>query len=196
MEKIVDECRMVAKKCKVEEREPESSCHLSYHLARLKGLSPQIKSFNFKMIHQILPCKERLSQILPNSSPNCSLCRMDQPESLLHAIFLCDSNRDAAMYLMELIKVYDNSATQEKMVRLHISCEALYELPTTLIICTGMELIWRNRHDRKSTRLYNIRAELECLVLTLRKSRPRKLREASSIIQNTLENFPVDMFSV
>jgi hypothetical protein len=59
-----------------------------------------------------------------------------------------------------------------------------------------LELIWRNRHDRKSTRQYSIRAELECLVLTLRKSRPRKLREASKIIQNTLENFPVDLFSV
>ena len=129
------------------------------------------------MIHQILPCKERLSQILPNSSPTCSLCRTDQPESILHAIFFCKLNRDAAMYLL-------------------INCEALYELPTTLAHCSGLELIWRNRHDRKFTRLYDIRAELECLVLTLRKSRRRKLREASNIIRNILENFPVNLLSV
>ena len=61
MEKVDDEGRMVAKPCKVEEREPDSNWQSSYYLARLKGLSPLIKSFNFKMIHQILPCKERVS---------------------------------------------------------------------------------------------------------------------------------------
>ena len=62
----------------------------------------------------------------------------------------------------------------------------LDEFPTILVLCTGLELIRRNRHDIKPTRLYDIWAELECLVVTLRKSRPRKLREASSIIKNTL----------
>ena len=52
MEKVDDEGRMVAKLCKVEEREPNTDWQLSYHLGRLKGLSPQVKSFNFKMIHQ------------------------------------------------------------------------------------------------------------------------------------------------
>ena len=57
MEKVDDEGRMVSKLCKVEEREPDTNWQLSYYLGRLKGLSPQIKSFNFKMIHQILPVK-------------------------------------------------------------------------------------------------------------------------------------------
>ena len=161
MEKVNDEGRMVAKLCKVEEREPESNCQSSCYLARLKGVSPLIKSFNFKMIHQILPCKERVSQILPNSSPTCVLCRTGQPESLLHALFFFDSNRDAAMNLLDLSRIYDKSITHEKMVRLQINCEALYELPTTIVLCSGLELIWRNRHDRKSIRLYDIRAELE-----------------------------------
>ena len=110
---------MVAKLCTVEEREPDSKWQPSYYLARLNGLSPLIKSFNFKMIHQILPCKERVSQILPNSSPTCILCGTGQPESLLHACFFCDSYRGAAMHLLDL--------TQEKMVRLQINFEALYE---------------------------------------------------------------------
>ena len=140
------------------------------------------------MIHQILPVKERVSQILPNSSPTCTLCRAGQPESILHALFSCDFNREAARHLLDLTRIYDNNITKEKMVQLQINCEALYELPTTLVVCSGLELIWRNRHARKETRLYDIRAELECLVLllTLRKARPRKLREASSMINNTL----------
>ena len=196
MEKVDDEGRMKAKLCKVEEGEPNSDWQLSYHLGRMKGLSPKIKSFNFKMIHQLLPCKERIGQLLPASSPACILCRTQEPESILHAIFNCELNRDASLYLLNLTKVYDKSITKEKIIKLQLVTDVLYELPTTLVLCTGLELIWRNRHDRRSTRLYDIRAELECLVATLRQSRVRKLREAGNIVKNTLENFPVDHFFV
>ena len=118
MEKVDDEGRMVSKLCKVEEREPDTNWQLSYYLGRLKGLSPQNKSFNFKMIHQILPVKERVRQILPNSSPSCTLCRASQPESILHALFSCDFNREADRHLLDLTRIYDNSITQEKMVQL------------------------------------------------------------------------------
>ena len=190
MDKVDDEGRMKAKLCKVEEREPDNNWQHSFYLSRLKGLSPQVKSFNFKLLHQILPCKERLSQILPDTSPTCSLCRAQQPESVTHAIFDCEKNREAAQYLLQLTQVYDSSFNQEKVTRLQVNTEALYELPTLLVLCSGLELIWRNRLGKKSTRLYDIRAELECQVLALRKSRPRRLREASNIIKNTLENFP------
>ena len=189
MEKVDDEGRMKAKLCKVEEREPGINWQLSFQLARLKGLSPQIKSFNFKLLHQILPCKERLSQILPSTSPSCSLCNAQQPESIIHAFFDCNRNSEAAEFLLHLTRIYDSSITPEKVTKLQITSEALYELPTLLVLCSGLELIWRNRLDKKSTRLYDIRAELECLVMALRKSRPKRLREASSIIKNTLENF-------
>ena len=43
-----EEGRMVPKLSKVEEREPQYDWGLSFHLSRLKGLSPQVKSFNFK----------------------------------------------------------------------------------------------------------------------------------------------------
>ena len=96
MEKIDDEGRLKAKLCKVEEREPENNWQNSFYLARLKGLSPQVKSFNFKLLHQILPLKERLSQILPATSPICTLCRTQEPETVLHALFNCEKNREAA----------------------------------------------------------------------------------------------------
>ena len=189
MEKVDDEGRMKAKLCKVEEKDPGNNWQHSFQLARLKGLSPQIKSFNFKLLHKILPCRERLSQILPSTSPTCGLCNDQKSESIIHAIFDCNRNSEAAQYLLQLTRIYDSSITPEKVTKLQITSEALYELPTLLVLCSGLELIWRNRLDKKSTRLYDIRAELECLVMALRKSRPKRLREASSIIKNTLENF-------
>ena len=82
MEKVDDEGRMLAKKCKVEENFPEVDWQLSYHCGRLTGLSPEVKSFNFKMNHRFLPCRQRISQILPNSSPTCTLCRAQEPATL------------------------------------------------------------------------------------------------------------------
>ena len=192
MVKIDDEGRMKAKPCKVEEKEPELNWQLSFHLSRMKGLSPQVKSFNFKLLHQLLPCRERLSLLIPTTSSTCSLCTAQQTESLLHSFFECDRNRDAGQYLLQLTRIYDSSATKTSVTKLQITTEALYELPTLLVLCTGLDLIWRNRLEKKSTRLYDIRAELECLICALRNSRPRRLREASSMIKNTLENFPAN----
>ena len=79
MERVDDEGRMVAKKCKLEDLHPGLNYQLSYHLGRVKGLTPEVKSFNFKLIHMILPSKGRISQILPNSSPICTLCKADEP---------------------------------------------------------------------------------------------------------------------
>ena len=191
METVDDEGRMVAKLCKVEEREPDQDWQLSFDLARRKGLSPDTKSFNFKLLHLLLPSKERLNQLLPTSSPSCVLCTSQQSESVLHALFDCDKNREAAQYLLHLVKIYDASCTELKAIRLNIHTDALYELPTILMLSTGLEFIWTNRSQKKSTNLFMIRTEMELLVCLLRKSRPRRLREAGAIIKNTLENFSI-----
>ena len=190
MDVIDEDGRMVHKLSKFEEREPENDWSKSFFLARVKGLSPAVKSFNFKLVHRILPTKERLSQLLPNTSPNCCLCKDQQPESLQHAFFRCQSNREAAQYLLHLTQVYDHSISEDKVLKINISSDQIYELPTTLVLYTGLELIWRKRQEKKSTNLYETRAELECLISTLRRSRIKILREAGIMIENTLKKFP------
>ena len=125
-----------------------------------------------------------------NSLPLCNICPNQLQDSLSHSFFNCLKNSEASQFLLHLTRVYSPHVTPDQVLKLQIKTDALYELPTTLVLCTGLELIWRNRKAKKSTSLYETRAELECLVVSLRKSRPRGLREASSIIQNTLENFP------
>ena len=73
---------------------------------------------------------------------------------------------------------------------LWIQTDELHEVSVMPLLCTGLELIWRNRLSKKITGLFETRAELECLVITHRKSRPKGLKEASSIIENTQTNFP------
>ena len=138
MEKLDNEGRMKVKLCKVEEREPDVNWQVIYHMSRLKGHNPQVKSFNFKLVHQLLPCKERLSQILPSSAPLYSLCTSQQPESIFHSFFECDRNKDAALYLLNLTRVYDSTVSALKITRLQISTEVLCELQ----LCCFSVLAW------------------------------------------------------
>ena len=132
----------------VEEKDSENDWQLSYHLSRLKGLSPQVKSFNFRLLHRILPCKELFSQLLPASSPTCTLCQAQLPDSLLHTFFDCEKNREASQYLLHLTRVYDSRVSCERVIKLQINTEVLYEVPTILLLCTGLNLIWRNRQQK------------------------------------------------
>ena len=40
--------------------------------------------------------------------------------------------------------------------------------------------------------LYQVRAEIECMVSLLRRSREKRLREAGKMVENTLTNFSVN----
>ena len=122
------------------------------------------------------------------------MCATQVPESVDHALSECDQNSRAVMHLLELSR--DSTINKEKVLKLQVNTEPLYELPTVIILYSGLHLIWKNRNDRRATKLYDIRAELECIVQTLRKSRSRRLQESGNIISNTLENFRVVLFAL
>ena len=190
MEYIEAEGRLVAKKTRVETLVPDNNWEVAYNFSRLKGLSTESRSFNFKLLQQLLPVNERLHQLLPNNRSVCTLCQANVPESLLHALFTCEKNSLAGEALLSLTRPYDRGITAEKALLLKLDiCDPIYELPTVLVLSTGLNLIWRNRTNGKGTALYQVRAELECLISLLRRSRRRRLREAGDMICNTLANF-------
>ena len=192
LEVVDTDGRQVPKKCRIEQLQPNNDWTKSYHFARLRGLSTQVKSFNFKLLHQLLPFKERLNALLPNTNPLCTLCNSQQNESSLHALFHCSKNSQAAQALLSLTEPYDSSITPEKAIQFDISTsDIMYELPVMLVLCTGLNFIWENRIIKKGTSSYQIRSELENLVSLLRRSRSKRLKEAGEMINNSLANFPI-----
>ena len=191
MEVVDDEGRLQPKKCRVELLAPSNDWSKSFYLSRLRGLSTEIRSFTFKLIHQLLPFNQRLNQFLPNNREDCQLCSAHYPESPLHGLFRCEKNNDAAQFLLHLTRPYDSTITEENVLLFNLNCEPMYEVPTMLVLATGLNLIWQNRINKKGTTLYQIRAEIECLVSLLRRSRSKKLREAGNMVNNTLTNFPL-----
>ena len=143
------------------------------------------------MFTNLAVIRDRLNHILRNTNPVCISCEDEQPETHLHALFSCRSNRAAAEALLSLAKPYDQSITPQKVLLLDINCEPIYQQSVVMIMYTGLYHIWENRTKRKTTSIYQIRSELECLISLLRRSRSKYLREAGRMIYNTLENFPI-----
>ena len=181
-----DEGRREPRKCRVEEQKPEVVWSRSYSLARMKGLSPEQKSFMFKVLHQLLPTQERVNRIHPDKSSSCRLCRAAPVDTLHHAIYTCESNKSAAEAMLSCAQVYAPSLTSEGS--LHLEAEVLdpFTLPTVLILATGLELIWNNRMKLLITSKASMKAELEARAGLLRQTRGRRLREAGAIMANIL----------
>ena len=72
----------------------------SYRLLSLIGLSPDQKSLLFKIVDELLPTKERVSHIIPTTSPTCLLCQDNLTGTYLHCFFNCSLNRESGESLV------------------------------------------------------------------------------------------------
>ena len=185
---IDDEGRTELIPCKVEERNPDVSWNEAYGLCRLKGLSPDEKSFFFKLIHTLLPSKERLNHLTPNTSPLCPCASGDQ-ENYQHLFFECSWNKQAGEALVNCVRSYSPTITVDKTLRMELLADEPFLLPCATIFATGLSFIWENRKVRKYTALFMMRAELEAAVSVRRRSRLARMREAGDIMYNMLANF-------
>ena len=174
--------------CRVEERYPEVTWEESYRLCRLPGLSPDSKSFMFRLIHTLLPSNERLHHLNQIPSPLCG-CGAGVVETYEHLFFHCEMNREASQSLLQCIKSYARDVTEEKALRLEIEADEPFLLPVLSLLSSGLELIWNTRTVKKHTSLYTMRAELESSISIKRRSRLARIREAANIMQNMVENF-------
>ena len=174
--------------CKIEEKYPLITWNECYRLSRLKGLSPETKSFLFKLTHLLLPSKERVHHLTPTASPLC-WCESGHQETYMHLFYNCSKNKEAGEAMFRVGKAYASSLTMEKSLTMEIESDEVFTLATVSVLATGLLHIWENRKLRKNTTLYMMRAELEAAVSIRRRSRLKKVREAGDIMHNMLNNF-------
>ena len=79
--------------------------------------------------------------------------------------------------------------TAPSLLRLEVVCDDPFLLPTIVLIATGLQLIWNNRHEKKVTTVWSMRSELEARISLLRKARKKQIREAAKILENMVSNF-------
>ena len=185
---VDEEGRMELVPCKVEEKNPEVCWPESYRISRLPGLSPESKSFLFKLVHTLLPSKERLNHLNQTTSPLC-WCNSGALETYQHLFFQCEKNSEPGQALFRCTSSYDRTVSEEKLLRLEISADEPFLIATVALLASGLQLIWETRKQKKRTTLYTMRAELELSISIRRRSSLRKVRESAEIMQNMIDNF-------
>ena len=174
--------------CRIEANHPNVCWSNSYSTIRMKGLSPDNKSFLFKLIHELLPSKERLHSLGQSPSSLC-WCNSGEVESYQHLFFHCYKNKEGAQALLRCVRSYDANISEQKCLRLELETDDPFRLASVCLLSTGFELIWNNRKQKKTTSLISIRAEIENSISIKRKSRLRRLQECANIMENMINNF-------
>ena len=153
---------------------PETDWTQVWSLARTKGLGSELVSFQFKIMHDLLPTQERAAR-LGVGEPNhgqCLLCRLDT-EDLVHGLLDCPYNMGAGQALLGVVQQILPDLDNERAVRLDFRriLQSDENLAVQCILLTGMKYIWETRITRKVVHLFRMRAEIEAKISILRKTR-------------------------
>ena len=164
--------------CRVELLHPNTDWESVWRRSRLSGLGSEFSSFLYRILHDLLPTKERQQRISPSTTSVCSLCPSNSVESLEHAFFHCSFNSEFGIGLLQALSHYDSSLTPEKILHLDFNLEDdEFEHPFVWLIAANLLHIWNCRTSANRTRLYTIRAEVESKVALLRETRYRASAE-------------------
>ena len=160
-------------KCRVERANLDTDWENSWLLARLQGLGPENISFMFKLLHQLLPTKERVARVKPNESPLCRAqgCQANMVEDLPHALIFCQANDGVGLKLVECLQGVQPALLPDAVLRLELRVEKELELPLVWLLSSMLRIIWNLRQSNTRVRLYLVRSQLEAEINLLRETR-------------------------
>ena len=167
-------------KTKVEECHQDLDLSNSYRLSRIFGLSPEQKSFLFKMIQSILPTRDRLARMKKIQTSNCLYCD-DVPDSTAH-LLTCNLSSEVSERLLACIASYCPGITPQDIVLLNIEVSESLELPLVWLMSSCMCIIWEQRVLGKIARLEVCRAELLAKLMLLRDTKWRHYTLHNSVV--------------
>ena len=181
--------------CRVERLAPDIDWGRSWLAVCVPGLTPEMRSFLWKMLHCILPTQDRLHRMnMPNaSSPLCVQCTAGKLDDIEHALLRCSKIKPGADFLLKTLKSEIPDLTLERIKYLDFRTEDLL-VPTYLTAATLSQL-WISRICSRNFSWQSIRSNVEQSILLLRKSRYKvaasKLHcmwNANALVHDTVEN--------
>ena len=123
------------KPCRVERKNLNIDWEKVWSLATTPGLSSEQTSFIWKMVHDLLPTRERLYRLSMQDieDPLCDLCTLAVRDDLEHALLLCPYNA-ASSYTLRLIQNFIPRAQPNRAVLLDLDIPPDLQLPVTFIL--------------------------------------------------------------
>ena len=160
---------------RVELKHPLHDWSRSWSLSRMEGLSSSSMTFLFRMLHQILPCRERIARIFSKiENSNCRICLSGESDSLLHSLALCSGSRDSFNWMLSGLNKFCDNLTPQNLLLLDIKQSTplpFNQLPLIWFSAEVMSRIFSYRREEKKCKLYEIRSELEAEINMVRKSK-------------------------
>ena len=154
---------------RVEELYPSLEFSNSYRLSRLFGLTPDQKSFLFKLLQNLLPTRERLSRCGKAQTAACLFCAA-QTDNLEH-IFECPQSTEVTTPLLACLTSQVDNLTANDITLLNIRTTEAMDLPCIWLISLCLSCIWEQRMSGKVAKLEVVRAELLARLSLLRSTK-------------------------
>ena len=173
-------------KSHLEELSPDHDFSPSYRLARLFGLSPDLKSFMFKVLQNLLPTRERQHRCGRSPSPACTFCG-DPQDTTLH-LFSCPQSTQVTTPLLESLSDHIDNITPGSIVKLDIRAPESWDLPAVWLVATCLQFIWENRISGKVATRSACKAELTARLAILKETKWKhyNLHNGATLLEETL----------
>ena len=145
------------KPCKAEMMSPDTDWPSVWARVRLSSLTSEASSLAWQLVHRLLPSEERLSTILPSTSPTCQIsCPGDCIADLQHCFFFCQKVTNTGSWMLNLVLQVDPPARADRISKLEVAgSEALI-----WIVVQTLNFIWRKRSNGKTAGLEECQAML------------------------------------
>ena len=108
-------------------------------------MPPELSSFAWKMLLDLLCTQERLHKMGASLSPPCKLCAKETG-TLRHELLECTYNDNTGQKLLHSLQTYQPTLTASTLLHLGFAdLESDRQLPTTLLVAVTLNCIWRER---------------------------------------------------
>ena len=157
--------------CKSEMANPSTDWQLSWSLSRQQGIHPDMASFLWKMIHNLLSTQDRLHRLGASPSPDCTHCK-ESYGTLRHELVECSNNNNVGQLLTSCLQTYLPDLTSSSLLRLEFpSLDENRELSSTILTAVTLGVVWKERQTSSIVRANQVRSEIELTIALLRTTR-------------------------
>ena len=158
--------------CKVELLKPEINWEQIYAKLKISSLPSDVRSFGWKLIHQLLPCESLLKQRLISNSDKCRFS-CDLVANLDHCLFECTLVEEVGLWVMGIVKKSDPAAN-----RCDVVCLKLPESESLVwIVLQSLKFAWCKRLDGKIALVMELVAMMRSTLQILLNSDHQKIAE-------------------
>ena len=158
--------------CRAEVASPTTDWSLSWASCRQSGIQPDLSSFLWLMLNNLLCTQAKLHRMGSTNTPTCKIQGCSEDGTLSHELISCSGNDGVGIRLIRQLQHHVPGLSVEAALRLeHGDLDAETSLQVSLLTAIILHHIWKERETGTKIRGYKVRAELEQYITLLRTTR-------------------------